>query len=436
MYGPAQLPEVSMTAGTGATPPALGLFVVWPRGRGAEERIVRHVRKLFEIRRVYEISRTRDLIAVNYRRFLGRSPGLPSSLQPPGEERPILLLTAVDSAPRYAHRMTPNGPAQVNARLFDAAQLFRAWAGGASCVHASHSATEAARDLMLLLGTDPKTHLEGNPHPWSGRIERIHRDLSGADGWSSPSELFHTLNHTVRYVVLRNFEGLPDSLHVGSHEDVDLLTDDYPGLVAVMNARPNLKCIPRWGGPFWVKICGQDMWFDLRFAGDRYYDPKWAREILDRRVWNSAGFFSPNATDYFESLAYHAVVHKNSFSTDYKQRLAGMAGSFGLPGWETSALEDPTRVKTLLDGILKKRGCAYCRPRDVNVFYNFEATGHRWPHLRRKLAALSRKALRVGYRLHHRLIARYRAASQAWRHKAPWVTASRRSGAVGSSTSS
>ena len=61
------------------------------------------------------------------------------------------------------------------------------------------------------------------------------------------------------------------------------------------------------------------MWFDLRFVGDRYYDPEWAREILDRRVWNPGGFFTPSNEDYFESLAYHAVVHKNVFSRTYSQ---------------------------------------------------------------------------------------------------------------------
>lgn len=414
-----------MTGGTRAAAPELGLFLLWPSARIEQERILRHTQKFFDVHRVYEVHWTREFIPENCARFYRGSlvPPFSTFLQDRGGDGPMLLITAVDSSPRYERRVTPKGPAHVNATVFDAVQQFHAWTGGGSRVHASLSAAEAARDLMLLLGTDPHTHLQENPRPWNGRTEEIHRDLSGAHGWSSPTELFTALNHTVCYVVLRNFEALPQSLHVGSHEDVDLLTDDYAELIRVMNARPHAKCVPPWGGPFWVRISGENMWFDLRFVGDQYYDPRWARGILDRRVWHSGGFFSPGDEDYFESLAYHAVVHKQALSAEYRQRLAAMAGSLGRPGWEASGLEDPIRVKALLDGILHSRGCGYRKPRDVNVFYNFEATGHRLPHLRRKVAALFRKALRVGYRVRYPLSVRYSNAREVLRHRAPWLSA-------------
>jgi len=387
----------------------LGLFLVWSNARGEDERVLDRAQTLFEVRGVHAIHWSRDLFEQNAARFCrGRvDPLLRTVLQERSDGDPLLLITAVDGSPRYEPRTTSNGTAQVNARFVDVRREIHAWTGGGSRVHATVSTTEVARDLMLLLGTDSATYLKENPRPWNGRITEIHRDLTGARGWNSPTELFHALNQTVRYVVMRNFEGLPHSLHVGSHEDVDVLTDDYQEMIGVMNAQPNVKCIPRWGGPYWVKISGQNMWFDLRFVGDRYYDPKWARVILDRRVWNDGGFFSPCAEDYFESLAYHAVVHKQSLSADYRQRLATMANALGHSGWEISALEDPAHVKALLDGILQRRGCRYRRPRDVNVFFNFEATGHRWPHVRRKLAALARKALRVSYRVQRPLRAGY-----------------------------
>jgi hypothetical protein len=400
------LKEESMTGLTEAGAPELGLFVLfWSNARTEQERILRHAQKLFDVRRVYEIHWTRELLPANYARFNRRrlDPSFRTAIQEHEKAGPILLVTAVDSSPRYEPRVMAKGAAHVNAKFFDARQEFRAWTGEASSVHGSVSATQAARDLMLLLGTDPETHLKENPHPWNGNIEEMRRDLSGARGWGSPTELFYALNHTVRYVVLRNFEGLPHSLHVGSHEDVDLLTDDYQELISVMNARPHVRCVPPRGGPYWVKISGEDMWFDLRFVGDRYYNPTWAREILDRRVWNEGGFFSPSDEDYFESLAYHAVVHKESLSAEYRQRLAAMASSLGRPGWDASALEDPAQVKALLAKILEGQGCGYCRPRDVNVFYNFEAAGHHWPRVRRKLAGIFRKGLRVGYRLWRRI---------------------------------
>jgi hypothetical protein len=384
-----------MTGRAGGAVRELGLIVVWPGARSAQEQMLRHIQELLEVRRVQAIHWSPERIAENSARFCrdGRVP-------PAGDfarEAPLLLVTVVDSLPRYVSR----GGAQVNATFLEAQQDLSTptRSGPRVHVHASVSASEARRDLMLLLGTDPKSHLEGHPRPWDGRVEEVRRDLTGAGGWRSPTELFDVLNQTVRYVVLRNFEGLPESLHVGSHEDVDLLTDDYPELARVMNARPHPRCIPRWGGPHWVRIAGEDMWFDLRFVGDHYYDPRWAAEILDRRVWNAGGFFSPGAEDYLESLAYHAVVHKSVLSADYRRRLATMAAALGRDGWEVPALEDPARVTALLDEILARRGAACRRPRDVNVFFNFEATGHRWPHLRRKLAGLVRKAVRIAHRV-------------------------------------
>jgi hypothetical protein len=209
---------------------------------------------------------------------------------------------------------------------------------------------------------------------------------------------------------------------VGSHEDVDMLTGDYPEAIRVMNARPNVRCLPRWGGPHWVNISGEDMWFDVRFVGDRYYDPQWAADILERRVWNENGFYSPSAEDYFETLAYHALIHTRVFAADYRPRLAGMAAALGRPGWDASGLGDPARMKGLLDGILEQRGYRYYRPRDVNVFYNFDAAGHALPQVRRKLAGIARKALRIRYRLQKPLADRYWQARDTLCLKLPWLS--------------
>jgi hypothetical protein len=368
-----------MTAGNAGAQPGFGLFLVASPAAAARDRILDHARTHFDVRRVYEIHWTPELAAENHARFHRQRPG--AGRPGGGVDGPLLLVTAVDGRSTGA--------------FGEATQQFRAWTAS---VHGS-TAAEAARDLMLLLGTDPETHLAENPQPWAGRIEEVHRDLSGARGWATPTELFRALNHTVPYVVLRNFEQLPHCLHVGSHEDVDMMTGDYAEAIRVMNARPNVRCLPRWGGPYWVNISGQDMWFDVRFVGDCYYDPKWAADVLARRVWNANGFYSPNAEDYFETLAYHAMVHKREFAADYRPRLAAMATALGRSGWEASGLGDPARMKALLDEVLRRRGYRYTRPRDVNVFYNFSATGHALPHLRRKLAGITRKALRVVYRI-------------------------------------
>jgi hypothetical protein len=402
-----------MSNGSTSPSPEHGVFVVWPSDPRERKRILAEARSLFEIRHVYAIHWSPDRVAENRARFFREGPGPEHGRDAPTNPGPLLVLTVIGDAARAQTRTTPRGDLRVNQGFLEATQRLRALTAPGTRVHGSLSAADAARDLMLLVGCAPETHLAGHPGPWDGRVEEIARDLTGARGWRSPAELLATLNHTVRYIVIRNFENLPHGLHIGSHEDVDLLTDDYPELVRVMNARPHVRCIPRWGGPHWVHIGGADMWFDLRFVGDHYFDSGWAHAILDRRVAHPSGFYAPCAEDYFESLAYHAVVHKREFSADYRERLAAMARTLGRTGWEAPALEDPTRVKALLDAILARRGAAYRRPRDVNVFFNFEATGHQWPQLRRQLAALVRKGTRLGYRVERAARVRYREITTA-----------------------
>ena len=169
-----------MTAGSAG--PEFGLFVV---ASPAGDRILDRARALFDVRRVYDLHWTPALAAQNYARFYRQRPGAGAN----GALERLLLVTAVDSTTGHA-------------KFREATQEFRSWTPGPASVHGSTTPAEAARDLLLLLGTDPRTHLTENPRPWDGRIAELQRDLSGARGWTSPTELFHALNHTVPYVVL------------------------------------------------------------------------------------------------------------------------------------------------------------------------------------------------------------------------------------------
>jgi hypothetical protein len=133
--------------------------------------------------------------------------------------------------------------------------------------------------------------------------------------------------------------------------------------------------------------------FDLRFVGDDYYPSKWAQRLLDRRQLVDGTFYAPSADDYFESLAYHAVVHKRSVADDYPERLSNMAHELGRTGWNREGAEDVDLMAVLVRGIVDRRGYAYVRPRDRTVFYNYANTAARLPWLRRKLAGVQREML-------------------------------------------
>ena len=63
------------------------------------------------------------------------------------------------------------------------------------------------------------------------------RDLTGTDSWDSLQELFYVMNATVDYVVLRNFECLPEAYTLRGHGDIDLLVHDYDEAVRITCAK-------------------------------------------------------------------------------------------------------------------------------------------------------------------------------------------------------
>lgn len=374
------------------------MFVIWAGGRSEQDRILAAIDERFEIRSVTEVVWTERLISENFARFY-RNPPLPphgNFLETQKGRGPFLVVGAIDLAPRYERRMTTAGLATVSVSFLEAKQQFRAWTGGNRFViHSADTATDAARDLVLLLGTDPTTHIRAHSRPWDGTIRTVHRDVAGAHGWDAFDQLFATLDYTVPYVVLRNVDQWPDPLSLGPDDDVDLLTSDYLELIRVTKARPLLRRIPRWGGRFWVRVAGRDVLFDFRLIGDRYYDSAWASALLAGRVRHRRGVFTPSETDYFESLAYHAIVHKHTLSTDHKDRLVSMARSLGRPEWDRASLDAPATARRLLLELMARRGYRIVRPRDPTVFFNFRAAGRRWPEVRRQLARARRHATRL-----------------------------------------
>lgn len=371
-----------------------GLFVVWSAAEHATSRVLSAIEERFHVARVVRCIWTPECVDENYARFLG-GPAIAPYDAAYGDavgRGPFTVALVVDRQPRREAYPTTAGARVINENFVAAERSLQALAGGVDRVHGSASAAEAARDAMLLLGEAGWWDPAGPEPDWDGTIELIERDLAGAGGWSSMRELFAVLNHAICYVVLRNFERLPDDFVYGIHNDVDLLTDDYPELIRLLNARPMLGRVPRWGGRFFVQVGGEDVIFDLRFIGDRYYDERWERRLLDNRRLVRATFYAPPIEDYLESMAYHAVIHKRDVAADYCDRLADMASRLGRGGWEhRQLLDEPERLPALVHEAVARRGYAITRPRDVTVFFNYANAGVSFPRLRRKAAGLRRE---------------------------------------------
>jgi hypothetical protein len=143
-------------------------------------------------------------------------------------------------------------------------------------------------------------------------------------------ELFETLDrHNILYVVLRNWENLPEAVEVGPHSDLDLLV--HPAHVAQLDAL--------WGGERTfddptrvqrrVPVLGPNgeqsyILVDVRSTDDGYMPEDFSHRLLARRVPHKMFHVLP-PREYFLSLLYHVVAHKGVMANDYAARLVDLA---------------------------------------------------------------------------------------------------------------
>jgi hypothetical protein len=127
----------------------------------------------------------------------------------------------------------------------------------------------------------------------------------------SLKQFFNFMNDVdFNYVVLRNWENLPDAVEFGDHSDLDLLVYDFDHWKEIF---PNAKAefpLPRVR--FKIPIQDTFIFADVRALGDGYYPADFQQQILDNREFNKKGFWTPSPLYHTLALAYHVVHHKNS----------------------------------------------------------------------------------------------------------------------------
>lgn len=130
----------------------LHLFVLWPKARFAERRILADVARETDVVFTKELRFDGDA-ALAYRRFYG--PSLPD------ERRKIahcgagafLLVVVRERKREYALVDVPGSvPTVCNTHMFELKRRYREWAGRRHRVHGTVTAREFARDILLLTG--------------------------------------------------------------------------------------------------------------------------------------------------------------------------------------------------------------------------------------------------------------------------------------------
>jgi len=347
------------------------------------------LRRCFEVVAVHEVHWSPGLVERNFERFY-------SDLSVRGVYHvfnkgagPFLAIRVVDRSPVIEERMTSRGPRTVNGRFLDAKLRYREWLGGIG-THCGETAWETRRDLKMLLGIEQGADPAAMA-PWDGKIEVIHRDVTGARGWQSAHEAISALNVGAEYVVIGDpaSAGAATSL-TGGTRPTQLLTDQYHAVYTVLNARPALGSPPPHGGNFTLTIAGRSVVVGVRVVGDGFIDPEWAKQCLAAREPDADGIYRASAQDALATFCYHAVVHSPRLTAADRAQVAAMAQTLGLTGWSPTELIDPRQVKERLDGFLRARGISYVKPLDPAVFVNFRALGSRWPLASRAVGAAQR----------------------------------------------
>ena len=186
--------------------------------------------------------------------------------------------------------------------------------------------------------------------------------VRGEDGFNDLQSVFATLDAQGPYVVLRNYEMLPDDFDPTLHGDIDFLVEDEAKAAQILCAR---KVVKKPGRVHYeITVAGRPVRLDLRHVGDDYYCEAWERDILSTRRRLPGGFAIPSAENAFHSLVYHARFQKFAIAADYPGKIAACAAEAGVAG---KSIDEWTAACVRF---LIRRGYAVTRPRDPSVKYN------------------------------------------------------------------
>lgn len=284
-----------------------------------------------------------------------------------------------DSAPDFIERKTTTGVRIVNAHVFDKKIAFRQLTGGGSLIHCSDDEWETNKDLTILFGLNLQDFLKKYDGE-SQTVEEINHNCLGIAGYESIQQFFYVLNNTIKYCVLRNHECIPDEYTVEGHGDIDLLVEHRNYATRLTKAR-QVYPLP-YRVYHIIKIAGKEVPFDFRFVGDNYYDPKWENNILETRVMQKNLFYTPNPTNQYYSLLYHAYVQKPWVKEDYPPKLKSYASNIGV-----EYKNEIARCMEQIVSYMQTKGYEFVRPTDKTVHYNKKNIRcfHVWNYLKNKI---------------------------------------------------
>ena len=338
------------------------LFIIWSKGIAQKDKIVEDISENFTICSVYNTTWSKNRFSNNLSRLYGENLPKNSHKEKNCGTDTFCCIIVKDNKPTYEIRDTSKGPRVVNTNLFDAKQLYRSWTSG-NKIHATDNIEETKFQLALLFGKDYNEYLL--QEKFDKNVIVYNNDLIGANGWNSFDELFHILNLTSNYIVLRNFDNLEEQLTT-KHPDVDILTENRSLTKDILNAVETTNKSYRVQHS--VKINNKDINFDIRYVGDNYYDKNWEIALLKTKVKHEKGFYTPDDLSLFYSLIYHALIHKQYISEDYIKQFLDLSMRLGLDVKVCNLID--IGLLDILLSYMYEHNYDIVEPYDLSVFFN------------------------------------------------------------------
>ncbi len=181
-------------------------------------------------------------------------------------------------------------------------------------------------------------------------------------GWKNFEEFIEVANNSCNWLVLRNFEYLPNDFF-GNDKDVDVLCEDLEQFVETMKLTKR-----SWGIAAYETIIDEKVVpFDVRFLGDGYYDKLWQYKMLNNKVYTEHSVPRMNDEDYFYSLIYHSKIQKYEVKEVYKTRFFTLANSLNITDYKIENIKDDKYIAKKLNKFMKLNHYIYTMPIDCNV---------------------------------------------------------------------
>ena len=330
----------------------LYLFIIWEKSRHKSNLIINDIKTKFVIKEIFEVKWSEEYFLNNLIRFYGYAlPDVKKKALLSGTG-PFLLILVQDQNPNFIENVGFYGKLKTNENISKNKMKYRKWIGEKYSIHGSISEKETNHDLTLLLGKTALEIINELPDHWDGTIKQLELDLFGHGGCKNMRQFLKMLNGTIKYIILRNFEELPEKFISNEHNDIDILTNDtiivpFVCMIAGKNL-PNEKL------PGSVKIGENVVAIDWKHPGDKYYDKRWYDNILKKAVLHKNGFYVPSSEDYFYTLFYHAIFHKKKISEDYRNKLLKLAAELNITEVSENMLNNFDLSKKFIESYLHK----------------------------------------------------------------------------------